>query len=103
MYAPAAALAREMGKLSPLLTSFKPTAPPSQVVGDARVGSFVDAGGHAVLVVASTRPDAPVTARVSVDATAAWKDRLTGEVLVPTNGALMVPLAPGAGRVLVRR
>ena len=103
MYAPAAALARELGKLSPLLTSFKPTAPPSQVVGDARVGSFVDAGGHAVLVVASTRPDAPVTARVSVDATAAWKDRLTGEVLVPTNGALMVPLAPGAGRVLVWR
>jgi hypothetical protein len=32
-----------------------------------------------------------------------WEDQITGEVLAPENGVLTVPLAPGAGRVLVRK
>jgi hypothetical protein len=103
MYAPATALARELGRLSPLLLSLRPAAGPSHIEGDARVGSFVDGEGHRVLIVASVRPDQAVSVRLTMRSASPWKDRLTGEVLVPKNGVLTIPLAPGAGRVLMRQ
>jgi len=56
---------------------------------------------HPVLIVASTRPDIAVTARV--DVTGNWQDALSGEVFAATNGTLIVPLSPGDGRVLVKQ
>ncbi|UCH36353.1 MAG: hypothetical protein JSV65_08365 [Armatimonadota bacterium] len=102
MYAAATELARELGTVAPLLLSLQRTEPPENVEGDARVGSFVDGGGRRVLIVASTRPDAAVTARVSVGAAGAWKDKISGEVFTPEDGTLIIPLAPGAGRVLAQ-
>jgi hypothetical protein len=101
MYAPATALAREMGKLAPLLLTLKPVACP-HFEGDARVGSFVDGKRRRVLIVASTRPDQAVSVRITVRLASAWRDQLTDEVFAPENGVLTVPLALGAGRVLVR-
>lgn len=100
MYGPAAELAKELGRLSPLLLSLKP-AEPVEVEGDARVGSFTDAKGRRVLIVASTRPDAAVTAKLKVSGS--WKDALSGERFVAGDGALVVVLRAGSGRILVGR
>jgi hypothetical protein len=101
IYAPASQLAQELQKLSPLLLSLKPSNPPPTVEGEARVGSFLDPDGRAVLIVASTRPDTDVTAAITVEGGAPWRDALTGESLPPADNTLTVSLAPGAGRVLV--
>ena len=102
MYAPATALAHELGRLSPLLLSLKRAAAPSRIEGDARVGSFVDGNRRRVLIVASVRPDQAIDVKIRLRSAAAWKDQLTGEILTPQDGVLTVPLTPGAGRVLVR-
>lgn len=68
-----------------------------QVEGEVRVGSFRNAAGRPVLIVASTRPDAEVTARIPVPGE--WEDVLSGEVFRPEGGWLTVRLAPGGGRV----
>jgi hypothetical protein len=83
--------------------SLKPAASRSAPQGDLRVGNFIDAAGRPVLIVASTRPDAPVTARFKVDSDSAWRDEVTGESLTPKDSVLEVSLVPGGGRVLVRR
>jgi hypothetical protein len=103
MYATAAELARELGKLSRLLLSLKPAEPPADVQGEVRVGSFTDDAGHSVLIIASARPDQAVTAGVSANATHAWQDALTAERFTPKEGRLSVPLGPGGGRVLVEQ
>ena len=100
MYGPAERVARELHKLAPLVLSLKPVHKPIKVQGHARVGSFVDAQGHTVLIVASTRPDRPVTARVGITGPWAWRDTLSHESFEPRNGSLAIPLAPGAGRLL---
>lgn len=102
MYAPATALARELGTLSPLLLSLKRAAAPPRIEGDARIGGFVDGSGRRVLIVASACPDKAIDVTLRLRSAAAWKDQLTGEILTPQNGVLTVPLDPGAGRVLVR-
>jgi len=101
IYATATTLAQELQKLSPLLLTLAPANPPSNIGGDVRVGSFVDGDNHPVLIVASTRPDTTVTARV--DVTGNWQDALSREVFAATNGTLIVPLSPGDGRVLVKQ
>jgi len=103
IYGPATLLARELGKLAPLLLSLKPAQPPDEVEGEARVGSFVEAEGRSVLIVASVRPDRAVTAVVSVGRAGVWRDALSGENFEPATGRLNIPLAPGGGRVLVQR
>ncbi len=101
IYTTATTLAQELQKLSPLLLTLTAASPPSNIAGDVRVGSFVDGDNHPVLIVASTRPDIAVTARV--DVTGNWQDALSGEVFAATNGTLIVPLSPGDGRVLVKQ
>jgi hypothetical protein len=103
MYATAAELAHELGKLSRLLLSLKPAEPPADVQGEVRVGSFTDDAGHSVLIIASARPDQAVTAGVSANAAHAWQDALTAERFTPKEGRLSVPLGPGGGRVLVEQ
>jgi len=103
MYDAASTLAKDIRQLSPLLMSLKPAASRSAPQGDLRVGNFIDAAGRPVLIVASTRPDAPVTARFKVDSDSAWRDEVTGESLTPRDSVLEVSLVPGGGRVLVRR
>ncbi len=100
LYGPATALARELGKLSPLLLSLGPADQQPSPEGDAQVGAFVDAEGHPVLVVASTRPDQPVSATLKGLAVGRWEDALTSEVFEVRDGVLTVPLKAGAGRVL---
>lgn len=101
MYAPAERVARELRKLAPLVLALKPVEKPINVQGDARVGSFVDAQGHAALLVASTRPDKPVVARVGIREPLAWRDTLGRESFESRDGVLAIPLEPGAGRLLV--
>jgi hypothetical protein len=103
IYATAAALAQELGQLSPLLLSLKPAEAPAQVEGDVRVGSFADPDGHPVLIIASTQPGAVGTAQIAVAGEGTWKDVLTGETFTPLAGTLTVPLAAGGGRVLMRQ
>jgi len=101
IYAPTSELAQELKKLSPLLLALQPVDPPAQVEGEVRVGSFRDGEGRPVLIVASTRPDAEVSARLRVPG--AWEDALSGEVFQPEGGWLTVRLGPGAGRVLLEQ
>ncbi len=103
LYEAAATLAGELRRLSGLLMPLKPAATRMPSKMGIRYGSFVDPAGRPVLITASTRPDAPVTAQFKVESDAPWRDELTGESLVPKGLVLEVPLAPGAGRVLVRR
>jgi len=102
LYSTAETLARELGKLAPLLMSLKPAEQTAEISGPARAGSFKDPNGNPVLIVASARPGEGVTVTVSVTTleTGSWKDALTGEVFSAKNGELAIPLAPGAGRVL---
>ena len=102
MYACATQLAQEMRTLAPLLMSCKPGGSPPNVQADARAGAFTENRGRSVLIVASSRPDSPVTARFKADSDAPWKDALTGELLTPRDQVLEVPLGPGCGRVLFR-
>ncbi len=101
IYAPTSALAQELQTLAPLLLSLKLAGVPPKVEGDARVGSFKDAAGRAVLIVASARPDAETTARVAV--AGEWQDALTSERFKSESGTLSVQLAPSGARVLVGR
>jgi len=103
LYAAASTLAGELRQLSGVLMYLKPAAARSPSKMDVRSRSFIDPAGRPVLIVASTRPDAPVTAQFKVESDAAWRDELTGESLAPKDLVLEVSLAPGAGRVLVRR
>ena len=103
LFRPTAKLAGELQKLSPLLLSLKPDRTPAKAEGDARAGRFTDRRGRAVLIVASTRPDAAVTARLDGVPGDAWEDALTRERLRAAGGMLEVPLGPGCGRVLVAR
>ena len=102
IYATASQLAQEMQRVSPLLLALEPSDPPDEVEGDVRVGSFVDPEGNSVLIVASTRPDAQVTAAVAVDSDEPWLDAISGESITPRENVLTVPLIAGGGRVLVR-
>ena len=101
IYEPCSTLAKELQKLAPLILSLRPAKPPPAAEGDVRVGSFVGEGERPVLIVASTRPDAEVTARVAIEGK--WGDAISGETFAAADGTLIVPLAAGAGRVLVRR
>jgi hypothetical protein len=98
VYAPASQLARELQTLAPLLQTLKAADPPETVEGDARAGSFLAGDGRRVLIVASTRPDAPITASVSVQGV--WTDALTDERFAAEDGMLSIPLGLGRGRVL---
>ena len=99
LYSTTEILARELGKLAPLLLSLKP-AGDLQVEGGARAGNFTDAKGSPVIIAASDRPDKVVTAKIRIEKTGNWKDALTGEMFAAKDGELDVLLAPGAGRVL---
>ncbi len=103
MYEAASTLARELKQLSRLLMSLKPTAAGPATQGEVHAGNFVDPAGRQVMIVASTRPDTAVIAKFSVASNDPWRDELTGETLTPADSVLEVKLAPGAGRVLVRR
>jgi len=103
VYEAVSALAGELKRLAGLLLSLRPAAGQTATAADVRVGSFADPSGRPILIVASMRPDAPVQAKLNVESDAPWRDELTGELLVPRDSILEVPLAPGAGRVLVRK
>ena len=101
LFAAATQLAGELDALAPLLLTLRPAGETPAVQGDARAGSFVDALGVKVLIVASHRPDAAITAQVAWDGGTAMRDALTGEMFMAAGGILSVPLAAGAGRVLI--
>ena len=103
MYDAASTLAKELKRLSSLLLSLKPAAGGQASLADVRVGNFLDPAGRPVLIVASTQLKSSVTAQFKVESDAAWRDEITGESLTPKDSILEVSLAPGAGRVLVRR
>jgi hypothetical protein len=101
IWATATALAGELGRLAPLLLSAT-LGEPVTVEGDARVGSLVAQDGRRVLVVASTSPGVPATARLHGVPSRLWADVLSGEPFeAGGDGVLSVLLAPGAGWVLV--
>jgi hypothetical protein len=100
LYNTAETLARELGKLAPLLMSLKPAEQTAEISGPARAGSFKDSEDNPVLIVASARPGETVTVSVTTPEPGTWKDALTGEVFTVKNGEIAVPLAPGAGRIL---
>ena len=100
IYEPASQLAQELQQLAPLLQTLKKADSPAPAEGEARTGSFVGPEGQRVLIVASTRPDARVTAWVWLGAEGVWEDALTGEQLMTQGPSLRVPLEPGRGRVL---
>lgn len=101
IYAPTAALARELQKLSPLLLSLKPAQEPPKVDDEARAGAFTNRKGQRVLILANMRPDAAITVKVQADDEGRYRDALSGEEFAARNGALEVPLAAGGGRALV--
>jgi hypothetical protein len=102
IHGPASVLAKELRRLAPILMSLKP-AGPATAQGDSRIGSFTDASGHPVLIVASARPGAAVNVQVTVDSDQPWRDALTGESFTPQNKALSLALGPGCGKVLVSK
>ncbi|MGC8861733.1 MAG: hypothetical protein ACP5R5_03045 [Armatimonadota bacterium] len=102
VYSAASTLAGELKRLSDLLLSLKPDRDYTVSAADARIGHFTDPSGRPVMIIASTRPDAPVTAAVKVTSDSPWRDALTGDSFTPRDSVLEVPLSPGAGRVLVR-
>lgn len=100
LYDATSVLAKELGKLAPLIKSLTPATPVPNIAGEAIAGRFADKDGQSVIIVASKRPDIAVTARVRGIATG-YEDALTGEKLQSKGGILDVPLGPGCGRVLV--
>lgn len=103
MYEPTAVLADELRELAPTIMGLKPATAPCKVEGDARLGSFLDKSGNSVLILASVRPDAAVTAKVTSAPDGRWRDLLTGEEFVSAAGIMEIPLGPGCGRVLELR
>ncbi len=101
LYATATALAKELKSVSGLMLSLKPATCTPKVTGDAKVSAFTGKSDRQVLIVASTRPDAAMTAVLGLDCDGDWTDAISGETFTTIGKSLTIPLAPGAGRVLV--
>lgn len=96
-------LAREMGKLSPLLLQLRSTSASPLVQTDARLAGFVDKTGRRVLILASARPDVAINAKLTGVADGSWRDAISDETFTSADGSMEVPLGPGCGRVLIHQ
>lgn len=97
IYTAVSQLAGELRRLAPVLLNLRSVGE-AQALENVVVGLFSTKYGQPVVIVASTRPDNSVTAKL--DFSGIWKDVLTGEILSAEEGILTVPLGPGRGRVL---
>lgn len=107
IYAAVEELARELKRLAPTLMGLRPVGPtrwPGDTGLQVTFGHFTDSKGRAYLIIANSNPAAAV--KVPLQAILAENyisltDLLTGEEFVLRAGTSNLPLAAGAGRVML--
>lgn len=102
LFAKTTALTKELQTLSPILTTLRQTTKPTSDYKDFVTGRFVTPKNQKVLIVSSGNPGKSQIVRVD-RAAGVWKDALTGKTYTASGSVLIVPLGPGAGRVLLKQ